>query len=175
MQRASIGDFLLLNTAHFDKLSMYNFSTVYPSVCRLELNPKSKREGGDIAFHFPDKNKLFVTWGELENARKKFATLEEYAESSITVVKKTAKKFERETPSSITVNSHNAIYNQTSVSEKPTGLFGGGGHPVKHGTYSVHMYCEKSSRFFVIYALFGVSEESFKEVFMKMVNSFRCH
>jgi len=66
-------------------------STVYPSVCRLEFSPKSTRDSGDIAFHFPDENKVFLTWVELEKARKKFEMLEEYAEKSIKVVKKEAR------------------------------------------------------------------------------------
>jgi len=164
-----------LKTEHFEKLSVFNFSTVYPSVCRLEFNRKSKRDSGDIAFHFPDKNKVFLTWGELERARKKFETLEEYAENSIEIVKKSAKTFERVPPYSLTLNSHNAIYNETSVSERSPGLFGAGRQPIKHGTFSIHLYCEESSRFFVIYALFGSADESFREIFMKMANSFRCH
>ncbi|MFI5449957.1 MAG: hypothetical protein ACHQ03_09385 [Candidatus Bathyarchaeia archaeon] len=168
-----------MKTEHFEKLSVFNFSTVYPSVCRLEFNPKSKHDSGDIAFHFPDKSKVFLTWGALEKARKKFETLEEYAENSIKVVKKAAKTFERVPPYSLNLNSHNAIYNQTSLSEKSPGLFGAGRQSIKHGTYSIHLYCEESSRFFVIYAVFSSTDEStdesFKEIFMKMANSFQCH
>ena len=147
----------------------------YPSVCRLEFNPKSKRDSGDIAFHFPDKDKVFLSWGELEKARKKFDAVEKFAESSIKQVKNESKTFERVTPYSITLNSHDAIYNQTSLSQQSPLLFGAGRKPMKRGTYSVHLFCEESSRFFVIYSLSGCTDESFKEIFMKIVNSFRCH
>ena len=164
-----------METEHFEKLSIFNFFIDYPSVCRLEFNPKSKHDSGDIAFHFPDKDKVFLTWGELEKAKKKFETLEEYAENSIKQVKNLSKTFERVTPYSLSLNSHNAIYNQTSLSQQSPGLFGAGRKPIRRGTYSIHLYCEKSSRFFVIYALSGSTDESFREIFMKMVNSFRCH
>ena len=108
-------------------------------------------------------------------ARKKFETLEQYAENSIKIVKKEAKTFERVPPYSLTLNSHNAIYNQTSLSEKSPGLFGAGRQPIRHGTYSIHLYCEESSRFFVIYAVFSNTDETFKEIFMKMANSLQCH
>ena len=155
---------------------IYKFSIDYPSVCRAEFNPKNQHDSGDLVFHFPNKEKVFITWGELEKARKKFRTLSDYAESSIKEVRKGATVFEREEQSSITLNSHEALYNQTSVSQPPMGLLGVRRKLVKRGTYSVHLYCEQSSRFFVIYALFSDStDESFRETFMHMANSFTCH
>ena len=160
----------------FEKLMIYKFSIDYPSVCRAEFNPKNKHDSGDLVFHFPDKEKVFITWGELENARKKFRTLADYAENSIKEVKKGATVFERDEPSSMIVNSHEALYNQTSVSQPPMGLLSMGKKLVKRRTYSVHLYCEQSSRFFVIYALSSDStDESFRETYMHMAKSFTCH
>ena len=59
----------------FETFSVYNFSVDYPAVCRIEFNPKSRREAGDIVFHFPDREKVFLTWGKLEDAQKKFPTV----------------------------------------------------------------------------------------------------
>ena len=160
----------------FEKLTIYKFSIDYPSVCRAEFNQKNKHDSGDLVFHFPDKEKVFITWGELEKARKKFRTLSDYAENSIKEVKKGATVFERKEQSTMSLNSHEALYNQTSVSQPRLGLIGLGRKPVKRGTYSVHLYCEPSARFFVIYALFSDStDESFRETFMRMANSFTCH
>jgi hypothetical protein len=160
----------------FEKLTIYKFSIDYPSACRTEFNPKNKHNSGDLVFHFPNKEKVFITWGELEKAKKKFPTLSDYAENSIKQVRKEATVFEREKQSSISLNSHEALYNQTSVSQPPLGLLGLGRKPVKRGTYSVHLYCEPSARFFVIYALFsGSTDESFRETFMHMAKSFTCH
>jgi hypothetical protein len=55
-----------LEKRNFEKFSVYNFSLDYPPVCRIEFNPKSRHESGDVVFHFPDKEKVFVTWGSLE-------------------------------------------------------------------------------------------------------------
>ncbi len=163
----------------FEKLCIYNFSIDYPSICdRIEFNPKSKRDGGDLVFHLPDKEKIFLTWGKLDNARKKFQTLEEYAEYSINEVRRGAKGglFERTPPRSLRVNSHNAVYNQTSLSEPSLGFLKAHRKSTKRGTYSIHLYCDQSCRFFVVYELLSrETEMSSEETFMKMVNSFKCH
>ena len=61
-----------MSKPEFETFSVYSFSIDYPPVCRVEFNPKSRREAGDIVFHFPDKEKLFLSWGNLEKAQKKF-------------------------------------------------------------------------------------------------------
>ena len=53
-----------------EPFSAYGFSIQYPMVCRVEFNPKSLRGKGDVVFHFPDREKLFVTWGNLAAALK---------------------------------------------------------------------------------------------------------
>ena len=71
----------LLDEPEFETFSVYKFSMNYPPICRVEFNPKTRREAGDIVFHFPDPDrprapteKVFLSWGALDKATKKFPT-----------------------------------------------------------------------------------------------------
>lgn len=161
----------------FERFSIYKFAMDYPSVCRVEFNPKSRREGGDVVFHFPDREKLFLSWGDLEKARKKFPTAEEQAEHSLKVVTKSGniKKSERVSHDSLSVNSHRASFNHIRLDEVPAGFFPGR-KAVRREAYSIHLQCEQSSRYFVIYALLsGNAPEDFGDLLKTIANSFKCH
>jgi len=90
--------------------SVYNFSIGYPRECRVEFNPKSRREAGDIIFHFPDREKVLLSWGDLEKAKKKFETAEKQAEHSLQVIKnsRNVKKAERLWTDILSLNKHRA-------------------------------------------------------------------
>jgi len=166
-----------LKDGQMERFSVYRFSMDYPAVCRFEFNPKTRREKGDIVIHFPDKEKVFLSWGQLEQVTKKFQTADKFASNSIKSmgksrnVSKTDKLDER----SLTVNSHEAFYNKVQFHEAPMGLFGKGRANLRT-TCSVHVYCHNSSRYFVIYALLTPNApEDFDKLFLEMVDSFRCH
>lgn len=103
----------------FEKFSVYGFSIDYPKVCRIEFNPKSRREGGDVVFHFPDREKLFVTWGGLDKVQTKFPTVEQQAEHTMKNIRKTGnvRNLERVKQDSITVSSHQAAFNHMTLDE----------------------------------------------------------
>ena len=160
----------------FETFSVYRFSIDYPAACRIEFNPKSRRETGDVAFHFPDREKVFLTWGKLEDAQKRFATPEDQAEHSLEVTRKSrqVKNFERVKQDSLEVNSHTAEYNRAKMEESSTSLLRG--QTKKREALSLHLHCEQSSRYFVIYALLSPNApEDFADLFLDMVQSFRCH
>jgi len=167
-----------LSDETFERFSVYSFSIGYPPVCRVEFNPKSRREAGDIVFHFPDREKVFLSWGKLDKAEKKFETAEKQAEHSLQVVKKSGnvKKMEKLESDSMTLNSHQAAYNRVRLDEQPPGLFMGK-RTVPHDAYSIHLHCDKSSRYFVIYTMLSprAPEDFGDAIFKVMANSFRCH
>ncbi len=161
----------------FETFSVYRFAMDYPTVCRVEFNPKSRREAGDIVFHFPDREKVFLSWGKLENAQKKFQTVEAQAESSLKSVKKSSqvKNFDRVTQDMLEINSHKAAYNRVKMDEVPAGFFPGK-RVIKHEALSLHVHCEQTSRYYVIYALLSPNApEDFPDLFLDMAHSFRCH
>ena len=177
----------------FDKFSVYGFSIDYPAICYVEFSSKSRREAGDIAFHYSSKKNIYLAWGDLTKTRKMFQTVDEQAEQSIKVVTKNRdiRKVERVTQDSLTINSHKAVYNRLRLVEAPRG-FGSkyktllylsspiylflDRKPVKHEAFSVHLHCERTSRYFVIYSLVsGEAPENFPSIIMSMMNSFQCH
>jgi hypothetical protein len=163
-----------------EQFSVYRFSMEYPPVCRFEFNPKTRREKGDIVLHFPDKEKIFISWGQLPVVLKKYETAEAFAKHSIKSMTKsrTVNKSEILTQDSFRVNSHDAYYNKAKFLEAGGGgLFGGRrGPPGGRITCSVHLYCPNSSRYFVIYALLTAhAPEDFDDLFLKMVKTFQCH
>ena len=163
-----------------EQFSVYRFSMEYPPVCRFEFNPKTRREKGDIVMHFPDKEKVFISWGELPVVLKKYDTAKAFAEHSIKSMSKSraVKKGEKLTEDSFRVNSHDAFYNKAQFEEASAGGMFGRGRAAPGGriTCSVHLYCPDSSRYFVIYALLSPkAPEDFDELFLRMVKTFKCH
>jgi hypothetical protein len=161
-----------------EKFSVYRFSMKYPAVCRFEFNPKTRREKGDVVIHFPDREKVFLSWGKLAVVTKKFQTADQFANNSIKSMGKSRNvgKTDRIEEKSITVNSHPAFYNKVQFHEtQAMGFFGKGKTNIRT-TCSVHLLCPNSSRYFVIYALLTPNvPEDFDELFLKMVDSFCCH
>src|ERR1700758_4284511 len=54
-----------------------------PGDWRIEFNAKNRRERGDVVFHTPKNNLFFVSWGSLEEARKRFPSLSEQRDKSV--------------------------------------------------------------------------------------------
>jgi hypothetical protein len=166
-----------LSKEGFETFSVYGFSIDYPAVCRVEFNPKSRREAGDIVFHFPDREKLYLSWGKLENAQKKFSSVEEQAENSLKSVKKSSKvkNFDKVTQDSVEINSHKAAYNRVRMDEVPASFFSSK-KTTKREVLSLHVHCEPAARYYVIYSLLSPSApEDFSDLFLDMVHSFKCH
>jgi hypothetical protein len=166
-----------LKSESYEKFSVYGFSIDYPRVCRVEFNPKSRRESGDIVFHFPDKEKLYLSWGALEKAQKSFQTVEKQAEHGVENLRKggNIKNFERVEQDTLNVSKHKAIYNRVKIGQPAPGLFGSKKMTYRQG-YSCHLHCEESSRYFVIYSILSPSgPEDFGELILAIVKSFECH
>jgi hypothetical protein len=160
-----------------ERFSVYRFSMNYPPVCRFEFNPKTRREKGDVVIHFPDREKVFLSWGDLAVVTKKYPSANGFASHSIKSMAKSRNIGKTDTidEKTITVNSHEAFYNKVLFHETTPGLFSKG-RTNPRTTCSVHLYCPKSSRYFVIYALLAPNApEDFDKLFLEMVDSFRCH
>jgi hypothetical protein len=161
----------------FEKFSLYGFSIDYPKDCRVEFNPRSRREEGDVVFHLQGKEKIFLSWGDLEKATKSFRTVEEHAEHSLEKVRKgsNVKGFQRTLQGSVTVNSHKGAYNRVKFQEVTVGFFTGK-KTLPRDAYSVHLHCTNSSRYFVVYALVPEdSAEEHEKTLTTMVHSLKCH
>jgi hypothetical protein len=161
----------------FEQFSVYGFSVDYPMDSRIEFNPKSRHGQGDVVFHFPDRVKIFLSWGDLESALKKFSTVQEHADHSLQRIKKAGnvKSFERISHDSIRINSHEGVYNLARFEEIAVGLFSGKKRAPREA-HSVHVHCPESSRFFVVYALLPTGGTyDYDRTFTKMANTLHCH
>lgn len=169
-----------MQSENFEKFSVYKFSLDYPKVCRVEFNPKSRREGGDIVFHFPDREKIYISWGDLEVAKKRFGSPQSHAEHGIKKIMKgrgvSEKDSERLKQDSLEVDGHSGVYNRVKLGELIPGLLLSKKRIVTREAHSVHVYCEQSSRYFVIYTLLSPkAPEDFGELLVTMARSFTCH
>ena len=86
------------------------------------------------------------------------------------------KDSERGTQQSLQINSHTAVYNSVKLGELIPGLFLSKKRIVTRRAYSVHIHCDQSSRYFVIYSLVSPkAPEDFGELLLTMARSFSCH
>jgi len=161
----------------FENFSMYGFAIDYPEVCRVEFNSKSRREAGDLAFRFPDSAKIFLSWGELEKVSKRFGTAHEHADFSLEAMKKgkNVKNFEQVSRDTVPLHSHHTSVNKVRFDEKAVKLFGRG-KDIPREAYSLHVHCDQTNRYFVLYTMAPASGDlRIERIMQSMRESFRCH
>lgn len=167
-----------MKDSNLERFSVYGFSIDYPPVCRVEFNPKSRREKGEIVLHFPDNEKLFVSWGQLKTVQENFRTPTEQAEHSIKAMMKSRNvgNVKRMANTPFRVNSHRAAYNHATFEELSVQGLLAKTKAVKRLTYSIHLHCPESSRYFVIYTILSSgAPDDFEDLFVRMAKSFECH
>ncbi|MGD0175220.1 MAG: hypothetical protein ABSC50_00140 [Candidatus Bathyarchaeia archaeon] len=161
----------------FERFSVYGFSIDYPKEARIEFNPKSRRGEGDVVFHFPDKTKIFLSWGDLEKAKKSFGTVGEHADHGLNKVKtaRNIKSFELISHDTVSINSHQGAYNRAKFEEVAVGFLGGRSKSPREA-HSIHVHCAESSRYYVVYALLFIGGTyDYAKAFTKMAKTLKCH
>ena len=156
---------------------MYGFTVDYPYVCKVEFNSKSRRESGDVAFTFPDRSKIFLSWGDLEKISKRFTSVEEHADYNLDAMKKgkNVKNFERVSRDTVALHTHNSSVNKVRFDEKGLKIFGRG-NDIPREAHSFHVHCDKSKRYFVLYSLsLADGQLRFDKIMESMRESFKCH
>jgi len=161
----------------YELLAMYGFSAKYPDNARLELNPKTRREKGDIVFHLEEGFKVFLSWGSLEDARKRYATAAAQASGSIErSVKSTRAKLDG-TPEtkSFKIQGHDAAYTHARMFVERGG-FPFGSRRVIQDSHSLHLQCDDSGRYYVVYAFARPeTSEQVGKIFEPIMLSLKCH
>ncbi len=159
----------------YERLEMYAFGVDYPNHMILELNPKSTRDHGDVAFKAPGGFKVFVSWGELAKVQK-LGGVDAHADYSIKRMKGSGEAkvidVKRE---STKVQGHVASYNVVKLELIRRGIFFNKTATAQE-VRSLHLHCDTSSRYFVIYGPATperVDEQ--RETIAKMVQTFSCH
>jgi hypothetical protein len=161
----------------YELLAMYGFSAKYPNTARLELNPKTRRHKGDLVLHLEEGHKVFLSWGSLEEARKRYATAAAQASASIERSVKSARARLDGTPEtkSLKVRGHDAAYTHARMSVERGG-FPLGSRRVTQDSYSMHLQCDESGRYYVVYA-FAPPEtsEQLGKIIEPIMLSLKCH
>ncbi len=156
--------------------AVYGFKLRVPDDWRVEFNPKGNRTKGDVAFHSPKRNRIFVSWGSLEEASKRFKTLEEQRDWGVAQMKKARDIRDAEVAESksIQVCGHRALISRVTAR-------GGGGllSPKRPDRIvsSMYLYCPNRSRFYVLYSSLNYPEEypDFPRLFERVAQSMVCH
>jgi hypothetical protein len=141
----------------------------------VEFNPKSSRTQGDIAFKSPDGFKIFISWGELKKVEK-LNGVDGHADYSIQRMKGSGeakvKDIRRE---SRTICGHRASFNEVKLELIRRGLFLNKTLTPQE-VRSLHVHCDISSRYFVLYAPSPPEKSSdLRYVIDKMSLTFVCH
>jgi len=167
----------LMEDSDYELVALYGFSAKYPKNARLEFNRKSTRKKGDLIFHLEEGFKVFLSWGSLEEAKKRYSTAAAQASGSVErSVKSTGGKLDG-TPETrnLKIQDHDAVYTHARMLVEQRGfLFGT--RRVTQDAYALHVHCEDSERYYVLYAFARpeVSEELGK-IFHPMMYSLKCH
>jgi len=165
--------------SEYESFCIYGFCTVCPVTWKVELNSKSDRSEGDVAFKSPEKVNIFLGWGPLKKAEKRYSSLEEHVKDSLNRIKKNqgVKDIELVQSKVVQIGSHKAIFSHAKVIlSKLTLLPFTKAKTYEREVRSMHLYCKSSGRYF---ALFGevTSDKTLEhgEVFENMIKSFTCH
>lgn len=158
-----------------EKFAVYGFEIAIPSDWRVELNPKSTREKGDVAFQSNKGNRVFVSWGPLVEAQR-FKTLEEHRDSSLNQVKKGSdvKTVDVSDLKETSICGHRALVSHISALIR-SGVMGR--NTASRDIWSVHFHCPKALRYYVIFSMERDSSEfeDMGPVLESFVSTMVCH
>ena len=164
------------------RFSAYGFGVDVPDDWRIEFNPKTTQERGDVAFHSPRNNAFFVSWGRLDDARSRFETLEQQRDESVKRVKRNPNvaMAKVEFSSNEKVNGHESIMSKMVAQKRRGGFLSAmmtRSQDPAHEVWSAHLHCPQSSRFYVVYwdVRDGGEFPDTEERFRAMVRTFSCH
>ena len=158
-----------------DTLRVYGISFDFPVTQKLEFDPRFTRGAGSVAVKSPTRSVVFVTWGELQKVVTKLPTPREHSKYSMDRAAKNAKGTLKPKESrDVEVNGHSAAYSRAEI-EMPRGMLG----PPRRNQEieSVHLHCERTSRYFVIFRSvdLGRTREPGDDVLQVVAGSFKCH
>lgn len=162
--------------SEFQCFSVYGFSIDYLKGSHVEFNPKSREVEGDVAFHLPERVKVFLSWGDLAKTAG-FQTVGNHVDHSLSKVKAATnvRNFEQISRTTIQIRSHEAVYTRTRFDEIIVGLLSGRSKKPREG-HSVHLHCINSARYFVVYGILPKEGTySYEGAFQKMARSLKCH
>jgi hypothetical protein len=156
----------------YDRFLVYGFGIDYPEDWRVELVGSKGR--GLVTFRL-SRDKIFLTWDSLEEAKKRYASLVEHVDKSIREIKESrnVKSVEVIERKEVKINEHKGLFTHLKVVSTQRSLLKK--RVLVHEGWTLHVHCEQTARFFILY---GWSDERLVEqadIFKHMLKSLKCH
>ena len=162
----------------YDRLSIYGFGVDYPKDWRVELKPESDRNRGNVVFHSPTRDNMFVSWEILERVKKRYTSLAEQVNDVLENIKKSrgVKSVEVMERKELEINGHTGVFTHSKVTSIKAFFFLRK-RVILQELWSLHVYCEQTARFFALYGSSSSDERSLEQadIFKHMQKTFRCH
>ena len=159
-----------------EKFAVYGAEVEIPGDWRVEFNPKGTRKKADVVFQSPHGNRFFVSWGPLEEAQKKFKTLEEHRDYGIKRIKKgpDVRSAEVSDLNELQIDGHRALMSHVNA-KLQRGMMSRG--VSSRDIWSIHFYCPQTSRYYVVYSMQRESDEfdDLSAIFRSLADSMKCH
>ncbi len=155
---------------------VYGFGLRIPNTWHVEFDAKATRVKGDVVFSSQMNNRIYLSWGPLDEANKHFKTIEEHRDWGIRSLKRARSvrevsvTDERET----VVHGHRALVTQVSAFVS-VGLVSRR-QPQKLMS-SMYFHCPERSRYYVVYSLVNTPGEypDFGQLFATVTQTLVCH
>lgn len=161
----------------YDCLSIYGFEVGYPQGWRVELKPESDRKRGNLVFHSPTRDNMFVSWEILERVKKRYTSLSEQVDDVLEKIKKSrgVKSVEVMERKELEINGHMGVFTHLKATSIH-GLFLRKRVTLQE-LWSLHVYCEQTARFFAVYGSSSSNQRSPEQadIFKHMQKTFKCH
>lgn len=156
--------------------ALYGFKLKTLGDWEVELNPKGSRAKGDAVFHTPKGNKVYVSWGPLQEVTKRFKSIEEHRDWGMKALKKSrdVQSVAATEEEEAIVCGHRALITRVTVSVVSGFMIR---KQADRSISSVYLYCPDRSKYFIIYTLLDFPDEygGFQTTFDSTVRSFTCH
>jgi len=164
----------------YENFAIHGFFIKYPISCKVELDPDSDWNKGNVVFKLPTGDRIFLSWGPIQTAIKKYRDLLTFANAGLDRIRKMqmVTKIEAVETESKKVYGHDTIFSHFKVQLGKPSLFSlfKRQETVLREIWTYHGFCHDSERYFIIY---GISEMrnsvKLSEILRYMQASFRCH
>ena len=165
-----------MSSQEFERLTLYGFSLIYPKDWVVSIDEKSSREDGLLRIRFGNEATVNIVWGPLEKIKSKLPSPKEHAEYALKRIRREGDVVRAELLSVDRVDTelHEAYIAHSRIARE-FGAFLMRRYTVQE-MLSLHVYCEESGRFFVVYGITGQTLfPEYEDTIRKILLSFRCH
>jgi len=165
-----------LESPEFERLTLYGFSLMYPKDWVVSIDEKSSRKSGFLRIRVGTEAMINVVWGPLEKMKEKLPSPKDHAEYALKRIKREGDVTDVELLS--VERADTDLHEAYIAHSKVTRIFGAFlmYKYIEQEMLSLHVYCEESGRFFVVYGITGPTLfPEYEETIRKILLSFRCH